>query len=225
VCGRSPLEHTGGQVEPLSPPCVGTVYQPATAPPGVTFPRATANGRGSRDSHDDRIEPCKALYLLGLDPIAESHARTATPTAFSAGTSLRPMPNGTDPHRAEPSPRSGIGFSRGDIKACSLTRSAMNGSWSTSPWTGRYLGKWFDKAGFPGESTPGSPNHGGNTSRRESSHPRLAKLDPGWDCNGFLADHFARDVESKQRMNKVQPWVRLCGNDFLITGTSKELLP
>ena len=131
----------------------------------------------------------QALYLLGLDPIAETQAdghsygfrleRRCADALASVTRSSEPI--GTVRN----------GFSKGTSKLA-LIGSAMNGCWPTSPWTGRCCGKWL-KAGFLEKhvlfaTTEGTPQ-GGIVS------PALAN----WTLDGLqrlLAEHFGHDADS-----------------------------
>ncbi len=155
----------------------------------------------------------QALHLLGLDPIAESHAdghsygfrRERRCADALAQTHLLLS------HRHGPE-----WILEGDIKACF---DKISHEWLLThvPMDRQVLGKWL-RAGFLEEhawfaTTEGTPQ-GGIIS------PGLAN----WTLDGLqrlLAEHFAR-TPKQQRMNKVH-LVRYA-DDFLITGTSKELL-
>ena len=156
----------------------------------------------------------QALYLLGLDPIAESQA-----DGHSYGFRLerRCADALAQTHIVvEPSARSANGFSKGTSK---LALIKISHEWLLThvPMDRQVLGKWL-KAGFLEKhawfaTTEGTPQ-GGIIS------PALAN----WTLDGLqrlLAEHFAK-TPKQQRMNKVH-LVRYA-DDFLITGTSKELL-
>jgi len=155
----------------------------------------------------------QALYLLGLDPIAESQAdghsygfrrerRCADAMAQTHNLLC---------HRDNPE-----WILEGDIKACF---DKISHEWLLAhvPMDQQVLGAWL-RAGFLEEqawfaTTDGTPQ-GGIVS------PALAN----WTLDGLerlLADRFAKTPEQR-RMNKVH-LVRYA-DDFLITGTSKELL-
>src|SRR5262245_25014903 len=155
----------------------------------------------------------QALHLLGLDPIAESRAdghsygfrRERRCADALAQTHL------VLSHRHGPE-----WILEGDIKSCF---DKISHEWLLAhvPMDRQVLGKWLN-AGFLEKhawfaTTEGTPQ-GGIVS------PALAN----WTLDGLqrlLADHFAR-TPKQQRMNKVH-LVRYA-DDFLITGTSKELL-
>ncbi|MBV8230759.1 MAG: group II intron reverse transcriptase/maturase, partial [Planctomycetaceae bacterium] len=155
----------------------------------------------------------QALHLLGLDPIAESRAdghsygfrRERRCADAMAQTHI------VLSHRHGPE-----WILEGDIKACF---DKISHEWLLDHVTmdRQVLGKWL-KAGFLEKhawfaTTEGTPQ-GGIVS------PALAN----WTLDGLqrlLAEHFAR-TPRQQRMNKVH-LVRYA-DDFLITGTSKELL-
>jgi len=155
----------------------------------------------------------QALHLLGLDPIAEAHAdghsygfrRERRCADALAQTHLLVS------HRHGPE-----WILEGDIKACF---DQISHEWLLThvPIDRQVLGKWLE-AGFLEEhawfaTTEGTPQGG-------IASPALAN----WALDGLqrlLADHFAK-TPKQQRMNKVH-LVRYA-DDFLITGTSKELL-
>jgi RNA-directed DNA polymerase len=160
-----------------------------------------------------RDRAMQALYLLGLDPIAETLAdghsygfrlerRCADALAQTHGL----LSNGHGPRW----------ILEGDIKACF---DKISHGWLLThvPMDRHVLGKWL-KAGFLEKhawfaTTEGTPQ-GGIIS------PALAN----WTLDGLqrlLADRFAK-TPKQQRMNKVH-LVRYA-DDFLITGTSKGLL-
>ena len=155
----------------------------------------------------------QALHLLGLDPIAEAHAdghsygfrrerRCADALAQThLVLSRRPGPEW---------------ILEGDIKACF---DKISHEWLLAhvPMDRQVLGGWL-RAGFLEKhawfaTTEGTPQGG-------IASPALAN----WALDGLqrlLADHFAR-TPKQRRMNKVH-LVRYA-DDFLITGTSEELL-
>ena len=155
----------------------------------------------------------QALHLLGLDPIAESQAdghsygfrRERRCADAMAQTHILLS------HRHGPE-----WILEGDIKACF---DKISHEWLLAhvPMDRQVLGGWL-RAGFLEKhawfaTTEGTPQ-GGIVS------PALAN----WTLDGLqrlLADRFAR-TPKQQRMNKVH-LVRYA-DDFLITGTSKELL-
>jgi RNA-directed DNA polymerase len=155
----------------------------------------------------------QALHLLGLDPIAESQAdghsygfrreRRCADAMAQAHNLLS--------HRHGPE-----WILEGDIEACF---DKISHEWLLAhvPMDRQVLGRWL-RAGFLEEqawfaTTEGTPQ-GGIVS------PALANrtLD---GLQRLLADHFAK-TPKQRRMNKVH-LVRYA-DDFLITGTSKELL-
>src|SRR6516162_6235306 len=155
----------------------------------------------------------QALYLLGLDPIAESQA-----DGHSYGFRLErrcadalAQTHGLLSHRHGPQ-----WILEGDIKACF---DKISHEWLSMhiPMDRQVLGKWL-KAGFLEKhawfaTTEGTPQ-GGIVS------PVLAN----WTLDGLqrlLSERFA-ETPKHQRMNRVH-LVRYA-DDFLITGTSKGLL-
>jgi RNA-directed DNA polymerase len=155
----------------------------------------------------------QALHLLGLDPIAESRA-----DGHSYGFRLErrcadalAQTHGLLSHRHGPQ-----WILEGDIKAC-FDRISHDWLLTHVPMDQQVLRQWL-KAGFLEKhawfaTTEGTPQ-GGIIS------PALAN----WTLDGLqrlLADHFAK-TPSQQGKSKVH-MVRYA-DDFLITGTSKELL-
>src|SRR5215831_2039527 len=155
----------------------------------------------------------QALYLLGLDPIAESQAdghsygfRRERRCADAMAQTHNLLSHRYDPEW----------ILEGDIKAC-FDRISHEWLLAHVPMDRQVLGGWL-RAGFLEEqawfaTTEGAPQ-GGIIS------PALAN----WTLDGLqrlLADHFAK-TPKQRRMNKVH-LVRYA-DDFLITGTSKELL-
>jgi RNA-directed DNA polymerase len=155
----------------------------------------------------------QALYLLGLDPIAESQAdghsyglRRERRCADAMAQTHNLLSHRHDPEW----------ILEGDIKACF---DRINHEWLLAhvPMDRQVLGRWL-RAGFLEEqawfaTTEGTPQ-GGIVS------PALAN----WTLDGLqrlLADRFAR-TPKQRRMDKVH-LVRYA-DDFLITGTSKGLL-
>jgi RNA-directed DNA polymerase len=155
----------------------------------------------------------QALYLLGLDPIAESQAdghsygfRRERRCADAMAQIHNPLSHQHGPQW----------ILEGDIKACF---DKISHEWLLThvPMDRYVLGKWL-KAGFLEEhawfaTTEGTPQGG-------IASPALAN----WTLDGLqrlLADHFAKTLR-QHRMNKVH-LVRYA-DDFLIAGTSKELL-
>jgi RNA-directed DNA polymerase len=155
----------------------------------------------------------QALYLLGLDPIAESRA-----DGHSYGFRLerRCADALHQVHLLMSNWRGPQWILEGDIKAC-FDRISHDWLLSHIPMDRTLLGRWL-RAGFLEKhawfaTTEGTPQ-GGIIS------PALANgtLD---GLQRLLADHFA-DTPTRQRTSKVH-LVRYA-DDFLITGTSKELL-
>jgi RNA-directed DNA polymerase len=155
----------------------------------------------------------QALYLLGLDPIAESHADGHS---YGFRRERRCADAMAQTHVVLSHHHGPEWILEGDIKACF---DKIGHEWLLAhvPMDRRVLGKWL-KAGSLEKhawfaTTEGTPQ-GGIVS------PALAN----WTLDGLqrlLAEHFAR-TPKQQRMNKVH-LVRYA-DDFLITGTSKELL-
>jgi len=155
----------------------------------------------------------QALYLLGLDPIAETRA-----DGHSYGFRLeRRCADALEQAHLLLGNRHGPGWIlEGDIKACF---DKISHEWLLShvPMDTALLRRWLE-AGFLEKhawfaTTEGTPQ-GGTIS------PALAN----WTLDGLqrlLADHFARAPQGQGR-SKVH-LVRYA-DDFLITGTSKELL-
>jgi RNA-directed DNA polymerase len=154
----------------------------------------------------------QALYLLGLDPIAESQA-----DGHSYGFRLeRRCADALGQVHTLLSHRHGPQWIlEGDIKAC-FDKISQEWLLTHVPMDRQVLGRWL-KAGFLEKhawfaTTEGTPQ-GGIVS------PALAN----WTLDGLqrlLAEHFAETPQ--QRKNKVH-LVRYA-DDFLITGISKELL-
>src|SRR3954465_12311981 len=178
----------------------------------VSIPKSNGQRRGlGIPTMADRA--AQALHLLGLDPIAESHAdghsygfrRERRCADAMAQTHI------VLSHRHGPQ-----WILEGDIKACF---DEISHEWLLRhvPMDRQMLGKWLN-AGFLEKhawfaTTEGTPQ-GGIIS------PALAN----WALDGLqrlLVDHFAR-TPKQRRINKVH-LVRYA-DDFLITGTSKELL-
>ena len=160
-----------------------------------------------------RDRAMQALHLLGLDPIAESLAdghsygfRRERRCADAMGQTHTVLS-----HRHGPE-----WLLEGDIKACF---DKISHEWLLThvPMDRQVLRKWWN-AGFLEKhawfaTTEGTPQGG-------CISPALAN----WTLDGLqrlLAEHFAKTLK-QQRMNKVH-LVRYA-DDFLITGTSKELL-
>jgi len=155
----------------------------------------------------------QALYLLGLDPIAESRA-----DGHSYGFRLeRRCADALEQSHIVLGNRSGPEWIlEGDIKAC-FDRISHDWLLTYVPMDRQLLRQWL-KAGFLEKhawfaTTEGTPQ-GGIIS------PVLAN----WTLDGLqrlLAEHFA-EKRGRQRKSKVH-LVRYA-DDFLITGISKELL-
>jgi len=155
----------------------------------------------------------QALHLLGLDPIAESQADGHS---YGFRRERRCADAMAQTHTLLSHRHGSEWILEGDIKACF---DKISHEWLLAhvPMDQQVLGRWL-RAGFLEEQAwfatmEGTPQ-GGIVS------PALAN----WTLDGLqrlLADHFAR-TPKQQRMNKVH-LVRYA-DDFLITGTSKELL-
>ena len=155
----------------------------------------------------------QALYLLGLDPIAESQADGHS---YGFRRERRCADAMAQTHNLLSHRHGPEWILEGDIKACF---DKISHEWLLThvPMDRQVLGRWL-RAGFLEEqawfaTTEGTPQ-GGIVS------PALAN----WTLDGLqrlLADRFA-GTPKQRRMNKVH-LVRYA-DDFLITGTSKELL-
>jgi RNA-directed DNA polymerase len=155
----------------------------------------------------------QALYLLGLDPIAESRA-----DGHSYGFRLeRRCADALDQSHILLGNRHGPEWIlEGDIKAC-FDRISHDWLLAHVPMDRQLLGQWL-KAGFLEKhawfaTTEGTPQ-GGIIS------PVLAN----WTLDGLqrlLAEHFA---EQPGRQRKFKVHLIRYADDFLITGISKELL-
>jgi RNA-directed DNA polymerase len=156
----------------------------------------------------------QALYLLGLDPIAESQA-----DGHSYGFRLerRCADALEQAHVLLNNPRGPQWILEGDIKAC-FDRISHDWLLSHIPMDRHLLQRWL-KAGFLEKhawfaTMEGTPQ-GGIIS------PVLAN----WTLDGLqrlLAEHFPETPDHRRRRHKVH-LVRYA-DDFLITGISKELL-
>ncbi len=156
----------------------------------------------------------QALYLLGLDPIAESQA-----DGHSYGFRLeRRCADALEQARVVlNNPRGPQGILEGDIKAC-FGRISHDWLLSQVPMDRQLLRRWL-KAGFLEKhawfaTTEGTPQGG-------IFSPVLAN----WTLDGLqrlLAEHFPEAPDHRRRRHKVH-LVRYA-DDFLITGISKELL-
>jgi RNA-directed DNA polymerase len=155
----------------------------------------------------------QALHLLGLDPVAESQADGHS---YGFRRERRCADAMAQTHNLLSHRRDPEWILEGDIKACF---DQISHEWLLThvPIDQQVLGRWL-RAGFLEEqawfaTTEGTPQ-GGIIS------PALAN----WTLDGLqrlLADRFAK-TPKQRRMNKVH-LVRYA-DDFLITGTSKELL-
>jgi RNA-directed DNA polymerase len=155
----------------------------------------------------------QALHLLGLDPIAEAHADGHS---YGFRRERRCADALAQTHLVLSRRPAAEWILEGDIKACF---DKISHEWLLAhvPMDRQVLGGWL-KAGFLEEhawfaTTEGTPQGG-------IASPALAN----WALDGLqrlLADQFAR-TPKQRRMNKVH-LVRYA-DDFLITGTSEELL-
>src|SRR5215472_2080435 len=155
----------------------------------------------------------QALHLLGLDPIAESQADGHS---YGFRRERRCADAMAQTHTLLSHRHGSEWILEGDIKAC-FDKISHEWLLTRVPLDRQLLRRWLE-AGFLEKhawfaTTEGTPQ-GGILS------PALAN----WTLDGLqrlLADHFAK-TPKQQRMNKVH-LVRYA-DDFLITGTSKELL-
>ena len=128
--GRRHLEHPG-QKKAAAFSALAARLPTATAAPRVHSQRATARCvLWAFPRMTDRA--MQALYLLGLDPIAETTGGSATPTASAQDGPLCRCPGAMlttcwQTHSAD-------WILEGDIKRASIG-SATTGCWPTSPWT------------------------------------------------------------------------------------------
>ena len=154
-----------------------------------------------------------ALSLLGLDPIAET---LADGHSYGFGLERRCADALGQAHLLVGNRHGPRWILEGDIKAC-CDRISHDWLWTHVPMDQQLLRKWL-KAGFLEKhawfaTTEGTPQ-GGIVS------PALAN----WTLDGLqrlLAEHFAQTPQ-RQRRSKVH-LVRYA-DDFLITGSSQELL-
>src|SRR3954447_5163129 len=155
----------------------------------------------------------QALHLLGLDPIAESHADGHS---YGFRRERRCADALAQTHVLLSHHHGPEWILEGDIKAC-FDRISHEWLLTHVPMDRRLLGQWL-KAGFLEKhadfaTTEGTPQGG-------SSSPALAN----WTLDGLqrlLTEHFASTPKG-QGKSKVH-LVRYA-DDFLITGTSEELL-
>lgn len=155
----------------------------------------------------------QALHLLGLDPIAESHADGHS---YGFRRERRCADALKQAHILLSQRRGPEWILEGDIKAC-FDRISHEWLLEHVPMDRRLLGQWL-KAGFLEKqawfaTTEGTPQ-GGTVS------PALAN----WTLDGLqglLAEHFANTPKGQGR-SKVH-LVRYA-DDFVITGTSRDLL-
>jgi RNA-directed DNA polymerase len=155
----------------------------------------------------------QALHLLGLDPIAESHA-----DGHSYGFRReRRCADALAQTHLVLSHRQGPGWVlEGDIKAC-FDRISHDWLLAHVPMDRQVLWQWL-KAGFLEKHTWFATTEG--TPQGGIASPVLAN----WTLDGLqrlLAEHFANTPkgQGKSRVHLVR-----YADDFLITGTSKELL-
>jgi RNA-directed DNA polymerase len=158
----------------------------------------------------------QALYLLGLDPIAESQA-----DGHSYGFRLeRRCADALEQARVVlNNPRGPQWILEGDIKAC-FDRISHDWLLSNIPMDRQLLQRWL-KAGFLEKhawfaTTEGTPQ-GGIIS------PVLAN----WTLDGLqrlLAEHFPEAPDHRHRRRRYKVHLVRYADDFLITGISKELL-
>ena len=156
----------------------------------------------------------QALYLLGLDPIAESQA-----DGHSYGFRReRRCADALEQVHILLSHRHGPQWIlEGDIKAC-FDRISHEWLLTHVPMD-QQVAPAMVESGFPGEASL-VRHHGRNTSRRDRFHPPW-RIGPWMDCNGCWRNT-SPSTPKGQGKSKVH-LVRYA-DDFLITGTSKELL-
>ena len=155
----------------------------------------------------------QALYLLGLDPIAETRAdghsygfRLERRCADALGQAHNLLS-----HRHGPQ-----WILEGDIKAC-FDRISHDWLLTHVPMD-RQTATAMVESGFPGEARL-VRHHGRNPSRRDH-FPRPGELDPGWTATA-LGGTLRQDAEQQ---GKTKVHLVRYADDFLITGISKELL-
>ena len=158
----------------------------------------------------------QALYLLGLDPIAETLA-----DGHSYGFRLeRCCADALD--QCHNDPRAGrtqapTGFSKATSKPASIG-SAMAWLLDHIPMDKEMLAEMVE-SGLPGEARP-VRHHGRDTSRGDHL-PRPGESDPGWTATA-AGGTLRRDTPQPGKEDKVH-LVRYA-DDFIITGTSQVLL-
>ena len=188
------------EAEGLPPQPLRRVYIPK---------RATASGPSRIPTMKDRA--MQALYLLALDPIAETTADPEllwVPEGTIHGRRHRQCPYGPETEHAPQ------WIFEGDITSA-LTGSAMNGYWLIFPWRRAILQKWL-KAGFM-EKHVLSCHRGRDTSGRHLL-TRAGEPDAGWPGTGregTLPDSHPRAGRCKVNLVRY-------ADDFIITGSSEN---